>query len=443
MSAKNIFQARHAVAKFTVVMVLIAIIAVAVIGTVLTIRYYANTNTNTMELFQPTANFGNGTWQFEENNLHVYNYTWSGTVAAFNETVNGTVIVPPTLCDGLLLVDISNGTAMTGGVVAINMQNGKTVWTTTVPNMMMSQPLTYDGLVIIGLGSNVYRNDTTESVRGAGTNYVAALNFSTGETVWTFPTLGEDMPTPVIYNGLVVFANGNGVVYALNASTGQEVSNTSLGAGAFVSMSSPALVGDSMYFGQNDPYTFDCVNLTSGQISWTIPIPATGGLDDCSPVVWNGIVITGFTATLTNGLFEPVLIGMNATNGQLLWQVDENAGPQPSGGEWFTPVTVWNGIVYSDSPENGTLYAVNASSGAQLWTFPTGSATCNANIFDGYLWIVNSKGTLFVLDPATGALMNSTNVGVSVIDGNLVFVGQNVIIWGMNGQVICIPASDF
>jgi outer membrane protein assembly factor BamB len=247
----------------------------------------------------------------------------------------------------------------------------------------------------------------------------------------------------VIYNGLVVFANGNGVVYALNASSGQEVWNTSLGTGAFVSMSSPALVGDSIYFGQNDPYTFDCVNLTSGQISWTIPIPATGGLDDCSPVVWNGIVITGFTATLTNGLLEPVLIGMNATNGQLLWQVDENAGPQPSGGEWFTPVTVWNGVVYSDSPENGTLYAVNASSGVQLWTFSTGPATCSVNVFDGHLWIVNSKGTLFILDSDTGTLLNSTNVGVPVLDGNLVFVGQNVIIWGMNGQVVSIPASDF
>ena len=441
MKTINIFQAKHAIAKFTLAMVLIAIIALAVVGTVFAVRYQRHSSA----VFQPIANFGNGTWQFEENNLHVYNYTWSGKVASFNDTVKGAVIVPPTLCDGLLLVDISNMSTSnaTGGVVAINMQNGKTVWTTAVPNLMMSQPLTYDGLVIIGLGNNVYRNDTTESVRGAGTNYVAALNFSTGKTVWIFSTLGEDIPTPVIYNGLVVFANGNGVVYALNASSGQEVWNTSLGTGAFVSMSSPALVGDSIYFGQNDPYTFDCVNLTSGQISWTIPIPATGGLDDCSPVVWNGIVITGFTATLTNGLLEPVLIGMNATNGQLLWQVDENAGPQPSGGEWFTPVTVWNGVVYSDSPENGTLYAVNASSGVQLWTFSTGPATCSVNVFDGHLWIVNSKGTLFILDSDTGTLLNSTNVGVPVLDGNLVFVGQNVIIWGMNGQVVSIPASDF
>lgn len=331
---------------------------------------------------------------------------------------------------------------MTGGVTAINMQTGQTVWTTTVPNLMMTQPLTYEGLVIIGLGNNVFRTDTPEPVRGSGTNYVAALNFSTGKAVWTFATLGEDMPTPVIYNGLVVFVNGNGVIYALNALTGQEVWSVSLQAGQYVSMSSPALLGDCMYFGTSNPYTFDCVNLADGQISWSTPTPATGGLDDCSPVIWNDIVISGYTVVTSNGLMEPVLFGMNATNGQVLWQLDENAGTLSNDAEEFTPVSAWNGIVYSDSPENGTLYAVNASSGTVLWTFSTGKATCSVNVFDGNLWIVNSTGTLFVLDPITGALLNSTNVGVSVLDGNLVFVAQNVIVWGSNGQVISMPVSN-
>jgi len=432
MNSQNIGRTKHAVSRVTVVVLLIVVIVVAVAGSVFVLKYYTHSSTT-----PETTN----TWQFEEDNLHVYNYTWNGTIATFNTTVNGAVIVPPTFSDGLLLVDVSNGTTASG-VVAINMTNGQKVWTAVVPNLMMTQPLTYEGLVIIGLGNNVMRTDTAETVRGGGTNYVAALNFSTGETVWTFPTVGEDMPTPLIYNGLVVFPNGNGVVYALNASTGQEAWNASLTSGAFVSMSSPALMGDSIYFGQNNPYTFDCVNLTDGQISWSTPTPATGGLDDCSPVVWNGVVISGYTVTTSSGLLEPVLFGVNTTNGQILWQVDENAGPQPSGGEWFTPVTVWNGIVYSDSPENGTLYAVDASSGVQVWAFSTGLATCNVNVFDGYLWIVNSKGTLFVLDPVTGALLNSTNVGVSVGDGNLVFAGQNVIMWGMNGQVISMPSSD-
>jgi outer membrane protein assembly factor BamB len=427
-----------AISRITVVVLLIVVMVAAVAGSVFVFEYSTHTPETTNTAAVP--DLGNETWQFEGNNLHVYDYAWNGTIATFNTTVIGAVIVPPTFSEGLLLVDVSNVTVMTGGVVAINMTNGQTVWTAVVPNLMMTQPLTYEGLVIIGLGNNVFQNSSM-TTRGTGTNCVAALNSSTGQAVWTFPTLGEDMPTPVIYNGLVVFPNGNGVVYALNASTGEEAWSSSMPPAAYSSMSSPALLGGSIYFGESNPYTFDSVNLTDGQVSWSTSLPATGGLDDSSPVVWNGIVISGYTVTTGDGLFEPVLFGANATDGQILWQVDENAGPAPSGEE-FTPTAVWNGIVYSDSPENGTLFAVNATSGAQLWTFSTGKATSSINVFDGHLWIVNSTGTSFVLNPTTGALLKSTYVGVPVLDGNLVFVGQSVIIWGGNGQVISMPVSD-
>ena len=201
----------------------------------------------------------------------------------------------------ILLVDLSKSntsdtTSNSGGVAAINVQTDQMVWKTIVPNMMMSQPLTYEDLVIIGLGNNFFQNSWPQ-VRGIGTNYVAALNFSTGKVVWTFPTNGEDMPTPLIYNGLVVWANGNGVVYALNALTGREAWNASLPLGSFVSMSSPAILGDSIFFGANNPYSFYSVNLTDGQISWSTRTNATGGLDDCSPAIWNHIVISGYTVT--------------------------------------------------------------------------------------------------------------------------------------------------
>ena len=460
VNSQSIGRSKHEIFRITVVVsTIIVIVVAAVVGGLFLFR--SNTNAvvksslmpqNTdYSVFQPIANFGNGTWQFEENNLHVYNYTYSGAVASFNTTVDGTVIVPPTVCDGLLLVDLTgvmSGGSGAGGVAAINLQNGQAVWNVTVPNGMMSQPITYEGLVIIGLGLGTFRSlvtNATSTVRGGGTNYVAALNFSTGQTVWTFPTLGEDMPTPVIYNNLIVFPNGNGVVYALNAVTGQEVWKTSLQTGQYMSMSCPAIDGNLIFFGSGNPYAFYCVNLADGKVSWSTPIVApdgarVGGVDDCSPVIWNDAVISGYTITMSNGLLEPVLFAANETNGQILWQVNENVGPQPAGGEWFTPVTVWNGVVYNDSPENGTLYAVNASSGAVLWAFSTGKATCNVNVYDGNLWIVNSSGTVFVLNPQ-GALLNSTNVGLGVVDGNLIFVGQNVIIYG-NSRVISMPVSD-
>jgi len=437
MLVRQLFLGERAISKITALLVIVVVLVAAVVGGFFV--YYSSNN---------NSSSSSGTYQFEDNNSHVYNYSMEGTVASFNTTVNGGVIVPPTVYNGVLLVDFSTMKSTAGGVTAIDLRTGQTLWTATVPNLMMTQPLTYSGLVIIGLGSNLYRKGTPELVRGNGTNYVEALNFSTGQTVWTFPTLGEDMPTPVIHNGLVIFPNGNGVVYALNVLTGQSVWNATLSVGSVVSMSCPAITGNLIYFGQSNPYSFDCVNLSDGQVVWTTAFPAAvGGLDDCSPVVWNGVVISGYTVYASNGLVQPILFGIDEMTGQVLWQVKENVGIYPAGGEWFTPVTVWNGIVYSDSPENGTLYAVNAKDGSVLWTFPTGSATSNVNVFNGYLWIVSSAtfygpAALFVLNPSTGTLVTAASTGQGLGNGNLVFVNQNVIFWGNSGEVASMPVAD-
>jgi outer membrane protein assembly factor BamB len=124
-----------------------------------------------------------------------------------------------------------------------------------------------------------------------------------------------------------------------------------------------------------------------------------------------------------------------------LWQIDEKAGPFPPAIQ-VPPVTVWKGIVYSDPTESDTLYAVNASTGTILWTYNTGGDNSNANIYSGNLWMVNSAGTLLVLNPTSGTLINETNVGGGLGPGNLIFAGQNVIICEQKGQVISIPVSN-
>jgi outer membrane protein assembly factor BamB len=147
------------------------------------------------------------------------------------------------------------------------------------------------------------------------------------------------------------------------------------------------------------------------------------------------------SANANGSLRQPILFGANAATGQVLWQLNMTAGPT-LGGEQSTAVTVYNGIVYSDPPESGSLYAFNATTGAQLWAVATGKDTCNANIYDGNLWISNSTGTIFVLNPVTGAVLNSTNIGVTINDGDIVFVNQNLILWEMSGQVISMPTSS-
>jgi len=413
-------------------------------------NYSSQPQTFEFSSYEPVSGLGNGVEQFEGNNLHVYNYSWGGAIAAFNESIKGSVIVPPTVYRGLLLVDISGTSDMVdmplmnrfwGGVLAIDLETGADVWNATFPNMMMTQPLTYDGLVIVGLGNNNFVPGTAY-VRGTGTNYVAALNVSTGDTVWAAVTPGEDMPTPAIYNGFVIGVNGNGMMYGLNATNGKEVWASSLPGRSYVSMSSLAIKNGAVYFGAYNPSAFYSVNASSGDILWQAPLPAVSGLDDSSPAIWGDVVVTSYEVGGSNAsMRQPVLLGMSTTSGSVLWSVNETAGATPSAIE-NPPITIWNGIAFSDTPESSTLYAVNASSGALIWTFHTGGDTANANIYDNYLSITNSHGALFVLNPSTGALVNEENVGVDMGPGNIVFVGSNAIVWGSNGRIVSLPLSE-
>ena len=55
---------------------------------------------------------------------------------------------------------------------------------------------------------------------------------------------------------------------------------------------------------------------------------------------------------------------------------------------------------------------------------------------------MNSAGKMFVLNPTTGALVNSVSVGAGLGPGNLVFAGQDVIVAESSGRVISMPISD-
>ncbi len=128
-------------------------------------------------------------------------------------------------------------------------------------------------------------------------------------------------------------------------------------------------------------------NVGGLQLDWSY---RTGGAISSSPVVANGAVYVAST--------DGNLYALNATTGALLWSFPGGGSP-----------AVANGVAYVSS---GNLYALNANTGALLWTFPgpVGSPTvANSVVYLGcgfYVCAVNA---------ATGALLwQYTNIeGIS------------------------------
>ncbi len=377
---------------------------------------------------------------FEGNPQH--NYIISTKTGYFIVNVTWGIVVPPAIYGNLLLVTTSGPFNLSspevfpfnnGSVYAINVTNGAIVWYRLFPNQIMTQPIIFNGIMIVGLGNSVL----TPTYRGTGINYLAAINVTNGEVLWNYTTLGEDMPTPVYYRGLIIEADGSDEVFALNATTGKLVWIDELG--TYDSMSSLLLVNGIVYFGTST--TFWAINATTGNVIWSDYLYGTyqnmAGLDDSSPAYYKGIIVTSFTLHNPNDTMNVMLIAFNASNGHILWILNEGLSEITPNLE-APPVVIYHGLVIHDSPV-GILYVVNVTNGKILWTFRTGLTLSNAVVaFNKFIIIQNRAGELFIL-ALNGSLIKEVYTPIIPGAGNLLVTRNSLILVGINGIVESLP----
>jgi outer membrane protein assembly factor BamB len=221
---------------------------------------------------------------------------------------------------------------------------------------------------------------------------------------------GAGLP-PAIYHGLAYSVSGDGVVYAMNASTGTQVWTYSVG--VFLS-SSPAIVDGVVYFTSNYgfPANVYALDASTGALQWKLSI---GSQSTSSPVVVDGALYVGSE--------DGALYALNARKGTLNWKYQ-------TGGDVDSSPAVANGVVYVGSWDTN-LYALNATTGALLWKYPTqGEVNSSPAVVDGVVYFGSDDGNVYALDAGTGVLLwrftteGSVDSSPAVANG-LVFVGSN------------------
>lgn len=368
------------------------------------------------------------TWTaFEAGATHDTAWTWSKSeplATGYVLHLNGAVVDQPAVV-GHDAYAGSNG----GAVVAWNLQTGKRLWSDVVPNMVMTTPLVTKSRVIVGLGNNAFREFSSRQgwIRGSGTNGVMALSRATGKELWFTPTHGEDMPTPVIQDGVVYEVTGGGRLIALNANNGHLM--WSLFLGGFDSMSSPVIVGHILYVATNvymksypaTRSTVWAINVATRHIGWAKNIPVASGLSDCSPIVVKGILyiagvprivnVTGGRTWLDNRLFA-----LNARSGRILWSTITGGGYLGLDQEEEGIPFVHGGLVFIGNPAAKTLRAYNAVTGRLVWarSLPA-SLTANPVASGPYLWIGLHNGVVMEMQASSGTIVRSQQLGLGPI----------------------------
>ncbi len=95
---------------------------------------------------------------------------------------------------------------------------------------------------------------------------------------------------------------------------------------------------------------------------------------------------------------------LNARTGALLWS--DNV-------RWvYSSPAVANGVVYVGS--YGNVYALNASTGARLWTYTTGNIVYSSPaVANGVVYVGSDDKNVYALNASTGAKLWSYTTGES------------------------------
>jgi outer membrane protein assembly factor BamB len=143
----------------------------------------------------------------------------------------------------------------------------------------------------------------------------------------------------------------------------------------------------------------------------------TANLVLSSPAVANGVVYVG---SESSGVYA-----LNASTGALLWSYFTGDGYAVD-----SSPAVANGVVYFGSADNN-VYALTASTGALLWSYTTGDyVNSSPAVANGVVYIGSADGDVYALNASSGALLwsytTAKGIGYSspAVANGVVYVGS-------------------
>lgn len=198
-------------------------------------------------------------------------------------------------------------------------------------------------------------------------------------------------------------------------------------------VSTPALVGHTLYFGSND-HNLYAVDAVSGAQRWKF---ATKGRVTSSPAVTDGHVYFGS--------YDSNFYALDSATGALVWKFTTAGerrfsgthlhGAEPAAEVMPDPFDVFlsspvvaRGTVYFGSGD-GNVYALDAASGALRWKFNTGNVVhASPAIANGILYVGSWDSYFYALDAASGKEVWRFKTGVDAAINNQVGIQSSAVV---------------
>jgi outer membrane protein assembly factor BamB len=371
----------------------------------------------------------------------------AGTLhTAWRIETGGQISASPTVADGTLYIGNNNG-----ALYALDAASGQVLWTARVPNPLMSAPLVFGDLVIVGEGDPTSRTSSpSEPVMvGQGPSALIAFDRFSGEIRWQAPLRGSAMPTPAIIDGILVHHDGAGWISGLDPATGEKRYARSIGSMASMTAMLPVGNGDyiTMGVGSNAAWR---LHADDGTLVWRSPFSkGASGIGDCPPVSDGARVFCDYvspvfpdTSTVIGNLTVQRVYALDLSSGAPVWDVALESGSLPIRNEAAIPLLA-HGLLYLGSAIAPWMHALDATSGMLVWEMPTRGAVKGGIVeVDGTVYFGDLGGYLWALDARTGRVVGDKLMHTPFNVGSPIVIGQTLVIGSDSGSVVAVPLDD-
>ena len=439
--------------------------------------------------------------QFEDN-IHHLN-TSNQKLGSFTINLGERIIAPINIHKNNLYISAGRSKPQQGKVVRVDGKNGRIIWSTKLPNISMTEPIVTRHLVIVGMGGKrMFAVNKGYSCRSPYPHGVIAVHRKTGHIAWEHLTRCQVMPTPAYVNHEIIGPDGGGHFFSLNEKTGHILWKTKISGWSAMSSPLHAqnqlyFGTDNSFTGKN--YFYD-IDWRTHKVVWSQNLSHAQNLAEASPVLSHGIV---YTAYMRNPPYAPLqiinhlwrhekmkyftfqVVGMQAKTGNVIFNktiytkrlppnswihqrlLDEkyywsnwtiaavrrvahfldipvhfskmsNHDPEKAG-IYDPPLTAWHRTIFIEPRITHILYALRVGTGRLLWSVDTGEDVSNPNIYNGKLYLVNSHGVLFVINPNNGRVLYKRHLSAGSPGPADVLLSRNhLVVGGSSGKVISV-----
>jgi len=376
--------------------------------------------------------------QFRLNPQH--NAVLSGDLrVSWRLPTKGAYSASPTVVGSTLYIGNNDGT-----LYAIDVRNGSILWRHRTGNPLMSNPLVYRGLVIVGEGNSKYR--THRFTVGSGESALFAVDARTGALRWSAPLKGSGMPTPAIVNGLLLQHNGERELRAFEPETGTARYTVDMDSAAAMSAILP-IDSDTFVSAGQDLNALQARTAGSGAFIWVAVFPKRAwGILDCPPATDGQSIFCDYPAPVagapeyrTGRVAREHAWAVDARSGKFKWNVTLESGRVPKQNLAGIPLVVGDSV-YVGSAIAPYVHSLATADGNVRWRLRVhGPVKSGLVAKDDVVYFGDYGGYLWAVDARTGKAIGSKNMHTSFNVVSPAIVGRTLVIGSNTGDVIAIP----